>query len=55
MAALAHAGATIDYVEIADDRTLAPLADDASVAAPAVLAIAAFFGGVRLIDNVYLG
>ena len=54
-AALAAAGATLDYVDIADDATLVPLADEARVAAPAVLAIAAFFGGVRLIDNVSLG
>ena len=54
-AALAAAGATLDYVDIADDATLVPFADEARVAAPAVLAIAAFFGGVRLIDNVSLG
>ncbi|MBL8786389.1 MAG: pantoate--beta-alanine ligase [Deltaproteobacteria bacterium] len=52
--ALIAAGGTIDYVEIADDQTLAPLPSDRHVAAPAVLAIAAFFGGVRLIDNVAL-
>ncbi len=52
--ALEAAGATIDYVEIADDATLAPLPDEARITTPAVLAIAAFFGGVRLIDNVAL-
>jgi len=53
-AALTAAGATIDYVDIADDRTLVPMAPDERLVAPAVLAIAAFFGGVRLIDNVSL-
>lgn len=53
-AALAAAGGTIDYVDIADDATLAPLPDDAHIAAPAVLAVAVFFGGIRLIDNVAL-
>jgi len=54
LAALTAAGATIDYVDIADDRTLVPYAPDELLAAPAVLAIAAFFGGVRLIDNIAL-
>lgn len=49
------AGGTIDYVDIADDRTLVPYALEAHLDAPSVLAIAAFFGGVRLIDNVFLG
>ena len=53
--ALVAAGATIDYVDVADDRTLVPLAPEEQLVAPAVLAIAAFFGGVRLIDNVSLG
>ena len=46
------AGGQVDYVEIADDATLRPLD---RVDRPAVLAVAAFFGGVRLIDNVTLG
>lgn len=54
-AKLTAAGGTIDYIEIADDNTLVPWSLDASLQAPAVLAIAAFFGGVRLIDNVSLG
>lgn len=53
--ALVAAGGTIDYVEIADDLTLAPLPSDQVLAAPAVLAVAVFFGGVRLIDNAALG
>jgi pantoate--beta-alanine ligase len=52
--ALAAAGGTVDYVEVADDVTLVPLSDDARVSAPAVLAVAAFFDGVRLIDNAAL-
>ncbi len=54
-AKLTAAGGSIDYIEVADDRTLVPWSLDASLSAPAVLAIAAFFGGVRLIDNVSLG
>ncbi len=53
-AKLTAAGGTIDYIEIADDNTLVPWPLDATLGAPAVLAIAAFFGGVRLIDNVSL-
>lgn len=53
--ALIAAGGTIDYVEIADDLTLAPLSSDQVLAGPAVLAVAVFFGGVRLIDNAALG
>lgn len=53
--ALVAAGGTLDYVEIADDLTLAPLPSDQVLAAPAVLAVAVFFGGVRLIDNAALG
>ncbi|HRE92202.1 MAG TPA: pantoate--beta-alanine ligase, partial [Myxococcota bacterium] len=53
--ALVAAGGTIDYIEIADDLTLAPLPSDQVLVAPAVLAVAVFFGGVRLIDNAALG
>lgn len=52
--AFAAAGGIIDYVAIADDATLTPMADDQRIDRPAVLAIAVFFGGVRLIDNVRL-
>jgi len=45
------AGGQVDYVELVDEETLAP-SDDLS--RPTVLAVAAFFGGVRLIDNVRL-
>ncbi len=43
---------TIDYVEIRDARTLRPLE---RVDAPAVCAVAVFFGRARLLDNVELG
>jgi len=42
----------VDYVAVADPRTLAPLA---SVDAPAVVAIAARVGSTRLIDNATIG
>lgn len=49
-AALADADlATMDYVEIVDADSLEPLP---VVDRPAVIALAAFFGDVRLIDNV---
>ncbi len=51
-AGIEAAGGRVDYVELVDDRTLAPVT---RVDAPAVLAAAAFFGPVRLIDNVQLG
>ena len=41
----------IDYVEIRDASTLEPLA---RVEGPAVMALAVFFGGTRLIDNVVI-
>jgi len=51
-AALAEPVARIQYVEIRDAETLEPLA---TVDRPAVLAVAAFVGATRLIDNVRLG
>jgi pantoate--beta-alanine ligase len=44
--------ATVDYVSCADDETLEELS---TVTGPALLSLAARFGGVRLIDNVSLG
>lgn len=41
----------IDYVSLVDAEELQPVA---RVERPALLAVAAFFGGVRLIDNVVL-
>ncbi len=51
-AGIEAAGGRVDYVEIRSRDTLAPLA---KVDAPAVLAVAAFFGKTRLIDNLFLG
>lgn len=50
--AFATAGGIVDYVAVADDATLTPMVDDARVDRAAVIALAVFFGGVRLIDNV---
>ncbi len=48
---LEQAGLRVDYVELVDRQTLEPVA---SLAGPALLAIAARAGGVRLIDNTVL-
>jgi pantoate--beta-alanine ligase len=49
-AALADADlATIDYVEIVDAETLEPVP---AIDGAALIAVAVFFGAVRLIDNV---
>ena len=48
---IANAGGKIDYVVVMDRDSLRPLA---TVDRPAVLAVAAFFGKTRLIDNVFL-
>jgi pantoate--beta-alanine ligase len=42
----------LQYAEISDPETLAPVE---RVAGPALLALAAYVGGVRLIDNVIIG
>lgn len=44
-------GVRVDYVELVDAETLHPLAD---ATRPALLAVAAYFGDVRLIDNIEL-
>jgi pantothenate synthetase len=41
----------IDYVTVADADELRPFADDEGVGERAVLAVAAFVGTTRLIDN----
>lgn len=46
------AGGRVDYVDCVGRADLAPMA---SVNAPALLAVAAYFGNTRLIDNCYLG
>ena len=50
-AAIDAAGGRVDYVVLMARATLRPLPQ---VNAPAVLAVAAFFGKTRLIDNVFL-
>jgi len=45
-------GVRLDYLELRDAETLAPL--EGAVAAPAVMAVAAFVGATRLIDNQQL-
>ena len=44
-------GVTIDYVELVDAENLHAVSDESR---PALLAVAAFFGEVRLIDNIEL-
>ena len=54
-AALAAAGLRPDYADIADPDDLFPLAADALVGERALIALAAFCGTTRLIDNLVLG
>lgn len=44
--------ARIDYLELVDAETLAPVE---TIAGPVILAVAVFYGGVRLIDHVRFG
>ncbi len=53
--ALAQAGLRADYAEIADPDQLFPLDSQASVGERALIALAAFCGTTRLIDNLVLG
>lgn len=53
--ALAGAGLRADYAEIADPDQLFPLDSQASVGDRALVALAAFCGTTRLIDNLVLG
>lgn len=50
--AIAAAGGRVDYVECVSRRTLKALTE---LNEPALLAVAAYFGKTRLIDNAYLG
>lgn len=54
-AALTEAGLRPDYAEIADADELVPLVGDARVGERALIAIAAFCGTTRLIDNLVMG
>jgi pantoate--beta-alanine ligase len=49
------AASRIDYVTVADPETLEPLSDDAVTDRRVLVAVAAFVGTTRLIDNVVLG
>jgi pantoate--beta-alanine ligase len=53
--ALESAGLRADYATLADADTLTPIADAARSGERALLAVAAFAGATRLIDNVVLG
>ena len=50
-----EAATSIDYVDIADADTIVPYADDATVPARALVAVACRVGKTRLIDNIVLG
>ncbi len=52
---LEPAGFRVDYVTVADADELVPLAPGADVVERCVIAVAAFMGRTRLIDNVVLG
>lgn len=49
---LLNAGLSVDYVELCNASDLTPV--EANIAEPALLALAAFAGNTRLIDNVVL-
>ncbi len=49
---IAPAATRLDYIELRDADTLAAIGD--RVAGPAVIAVAAFVGTTRLIDNLRL-
>ena len=53
--ALARAGLRVDYVVLTDPETIEPLGDETVVGERALLAVAAFAGATRLIDNAVLG
>lgn len=53
--ALERAGFRVDYVELTTAEALEPVPDTARVPERALLAVAAFLGTTRLIDNVVLG
>lgn len=52
---VAAAATRIDYVSVADADSLVPFPDEASVGERAVLAVAAFVGSTRLVDNAVFG
>lgn len=52
---LAAAGLRVDYASVAEPDELLPFPDEASVGERALIALAAFAGMTRLIDNIVLG
>ncbi|MCC6214357.1 MAG: pantoate--beta-alanine ligase [Polyangiaceae bacterium] len=52
---LGAAGLRVDYVDLATADTVQPLPEGGTAPAEALLAVAAFAGATRLIDNVVLG
>jgi pantoate--beta-alanine ligase len=54
-AELARAGLRADYADIAEPERLSPFAGDDAVGERALIAVAAFCGTTRLIDNLVLG
>ena len=52
---IATAATSVDYVQLADADSAIPLAQDDLVDDRALLAVAAYMGKTRLIDNVVLG
>lgn len=53
--ALEAATLRVDYVAVADADSIRPLSDGEAIGSRALLAVAAFAGTTRLIDNVVLG
>jgi pantoate--beta-alanine ligase len=53
--ALIRAGLRLDYADVADADQLSPFASDVLVGERALIAVAAFCGTTRLIDNLVLG
>jgi pantoate--beta-alanine ligase len=54
-AMLEEAGLRVDYVALADADELTPFDEGAAIGGRALIAVAAFAGNTRLIDNVVLG
>ena len=51
---LSVSGFNIDYISIADSKTLLELDGDVTTNSGAVVSLAVFLNEVRLIDNIYI-